>query len=160
MNINSQNISEAEEVLQLASKDLIAFGKLFLPDDFMRSETPPFHYEIADTITDMEKKQVAIILPRGHGKTVMTKCDILKSFCFTKDPLFYGWVSATAKLATGNMDYVKTHIETNDRIKYSYWEYQTFVFNIIIIYRWFFIVSKNSSKLFLIIIINILFFLN
>ena len=39
-NINSQNISKAEETLQLASKDLISFGKLFLPDDFMRSETP------------------------------------------------------------------------------------------------------------------------
>ena len=41
-NINSQNVSEAEEALQLAHKDLIAFGKLFLPDDFMRRETPFF----------------------------------------------------------------------------------------------------------------------
>ena len=40
MNINSQNVSEAEETLKLAHNDLIAFGKLFLPDDFMRSETP------------------------------------------------------------------------------------------------------------------------
>ena len=44
-NINTQNVSEAEEALHLANKDLIAFGKLFLPDDFMRSETPFFHYE-------------------------------------------------------------------------------------------------------------------
>ena len=51
-NINSQNVNEAEEALRLASKDLIAFGKLFLPDDFMRSETPPFHYEMADSIDD------------------------------------------------------------------------------------------------------------
>ena len=40
MNINKENISEAEEILKLAQSDLIAFGKLFLPDDFMRSETP------------------------------------------------------------------------------------------------------------------------
>ena len=64
-------------------------------------------------------------------KTVLTKCDILKSFCFNgkekewglsdvDEPLFYGWVSATAKLATGNMDYVKTHIETNDKLKYYF----------------------------------------
>ena len=39
-NINANNVSEAEEALKLAHKDLIAFGKLFLPDDFMRSETP------------------------------------------------------------------------------------------------------------------------
>ena len=33
MNINSQDISKAEEDLRLAHKDLVAFGKLFLPDD-------------------------------------------------------------------------------------------------------------------------------
>jgi len=119
-NINTQNVSKAEEALMLASKDMIAFGKLFLPDDFMRSETPAFHYEIADTISNPENKQTAIILPRGHGKTVMTKCDILQQFCFTKEPLFYGWVSATAKLATGNMDYIKYHIEFNERIHYYF----------------------------------------
>ena len=34
MNLNQKNVSEAEKILLLASKDLIAFGKLFLPDDF------------------------------------------------------------------------------------------------------------------------------
>ena len=82
MNINKKNVSQAEEALNLASKDLIAFGKLFLPDDFMRSETPFFHYEIADIIDDGEVKQVAIIIPRGHGKTVLTKASILKDFVF------------------------------------------------------------------------------
>ena len=52
MNLNQKNVSEAEKILLLASKDLIAFGKLFLPDDFLRSETPPFHYEVADAIDD------------------------------------------------------------------------------------------------------------
>ena len=104
MNINSRNVSEAEEVLQLARKDLIAFGKLFLPDDFKRSETPPFHYEMADSIDDKECKQLAIIVPRGHGKTVLTKASILKDFCFADELMFYGWVSATQKLSVGNMD--------------------------------------------------------
>ena len=119
-NVNFHNVSKQEEALLLASKDLIAFGKLFLQDDFMRSETPPFHYEIADTITDKDNRQTAIILPRGHGKTVLTKCDIMQAFCFTKEPLFYGWVSATAKLATGNMDYIKYHLEFNERILYYF----------------------------------------
>ena len=119
-NINLHNVSKEEEALELAKKDLIAFGKLFLPDDFLRSETPPFHYEVADTICDMNNKQVAIILPRGHGKTVLTKCDILHNFLFTSEPLFYGWVSATAKLATGNMDYIKYHIEFNERMQYYF----------------------------------------
>ena len=124
MNINSQNVSEAEEALKLSHKDLIAFGKLFLPDDFMRSETPFFHYEIADAIDDLAVKQTAIIIPRGHGKTVLTKASILKDFVFCDtsqgDFLFYAWVSATQKLSVGNMDYIKHHLEYNERIKYYF----------------------------------------
>ena len=122
MNVNTQNVNKAEEALMLAHKDLIAFGKLFLADDFMRSETPFFHYEIADTIDDKETKQVAIIIPRGHGKTVLTKASILKDFCFNpKDDMhFYAWVSATQKLSVGNMDYIKYHLEYNDKIKYYF----------------------------------------
>ena len=115
-----ENISVQEEALQLAKKDLISFGKLFLPDDFLRSETPPFHYEVADTINNPDKKQVAIILPRGHGKTVLTKASILHDFLFSSEPQFYGWVSATQKLATGNMDYVKYHLEFNEKIHYYF----------------------------------------
>ena len=114
-NINTQNVSEAEELLLAAKNDIIAFGKLFLPDDFTRSETPWFHYEIVDAIDEMDGelhkyRNLAIIMPRGHGKTVITKADIMRSFCFADEPLFYGWVSATQKLAVGNMDYVKTHL--------------------------------------------------
>ena len=122
MNINTQNVNKAEEALQLAHKDLIAFGKLFLPDDFMRSETPFFHYEIADMIDDPDVKQCAIIIPRGHGKSVLTKASIIKDFVFCpKDTfLFYSWVSATQKLSVGNMDYVKHHLEFNEKIKYYF----------------------------------------
>ena len=106
----------------LAYKDLISFGKLFLPDDFMRSETPFFHYEVSDCIDDKECKQLAIILPRGHGKTVLTKASILKDFVFCPkdDMLFYAWVSATQKLSVGNMDYIKHHLEFNDRFLYYF----------------------------------------
>jgi len=121
-NLNLNNVTKAEEVFELASKDLISFGKLFLPDDFMRSETPPFHYEVADNIDDPTVKQLAIILPRGHGKTVLTKASILKDFLFCpKDDMhFYAWVSATQKLSVGNMDYIKYHLEFNDKIKYYF----------------------------------------
>ena len=122
-NINSHRLTNDEEqLLYEASKDTIAFGKLFLPDDFLRSETPSFHYEVADALDDQEIKQLAIILPRGHGKTVLTKANLLRNFLFSKkeDPLFYGWVSATAKLATGNMDYIKQHIEMNPKIQYYF----------------------------------------
>jgi len=131
VNVNFHNVGVEEENLKLAYQDMIAFGKLFLPDDFMRSETPPFHYSVADMINDKSIRQSAFIMPRGHGKTVLTKADIMRDFCFagkrkewglddTDEPFFYGWISATAKLATGNMDYIKSHIEINDRIRYYF----------------------------------------
>jgi hypothetical protein len=119
-NINLHNVSDEEKVLRLAQNDLIAFGKLFLPDDFMRSETPFFHYEVADAVNDLECRQLAVILPRGHGKTVLTKCSILHDFCFTKDPLFYGWVAASSKISVPNLDYIKYHLEYNDKIRYYF----------------------------------------
>lgn len=126
------NVSREEEALQLAYKDIIAFGKLFLPKDYMRSETPWFHYEVADALNDLSIRQLAVIMSRGHGKTILTKADIMRSFCFNAkefewglvkeepDPLFYGWVSATQVLAVGNMNYIKEHIETNEKIRYYF----------------------------------------
>jgi len=121
-NINSRNIGEAEEILRLAKSDLISFGKIFLQDDFMRSETPFFHYEVADAIDNKSIKQLAIILPRGHGKTVLTKAGILKDFSFADpdDFHFYAWVSATHQLSVGNMDYIKYHVEYNELFRYYF----------------------------------------
>ena len=89
----------------------------------MRSETPFFHFEMSDAIDDRNVKQLAIIIPRGHGKTVLTKASVIKDFVFCQDRndfLFYAWVSATQKLSVGNMDYIKHHLENNDRIKYYF----------------------------------------
>jgi hypothetical protein len=119
-NVNFHNVSKEERALRLAQNDLIAFGKLFLPDDFMRSETPFFHYVVADALNDMEQRQLAVILPRGHGKTVLTKCSIMHDFCFTKDPLFYGWVAASSKISVPNLDYIKYHLEFNDKVRYYF----------------------------------------
>ena len=120
-NINSKNVSQAEDDLRLAYKDLITFGKLFLPEDFMRSETPFFHYEVADACNNLDYRQLAVVLPRGHGKTVLTKCNILHNFVFSKDdPLFYGWVAASSKISVPNLDYIKYHLEFNDKLKYYF----------------------------------------
>ena len=119
-NINKHNVSKMEEELQLAYTDMIAFGKLFLPDDFMRSETPFFHYEVADAISNKDYRQMAVILPRGHGKTVLTKCSIMHDFCFAQSPLFYGWVAASSKISVPNLDYIKYHLEYNERVLYYF----------------------------------------
>ena len=119
-NVNFHNVGKEEEALRLAYTDLIAFGKLFLPDDFQRSETPFFHYEVTDAINDPDVRQLAVVLPRGHGKTVLTKCGIMHDFCFTKEPLFYGWVAASSKISVPNLDYIKYHLEYNDKVQYYF----------------------------------------
>ena len=119
-NINLHNVSKEEEAFMLAKKDLIAFGKLFLPDDFMRSESPFFHYQVADALNNFDHRQLAVILPRGHGKTVLTKCSILHDFLFAKEPLFYGWVAASSKISVPNLDYIKYHLEYNDKVSYYF----------------------------------------
>ena len=119
-NVNFHNVSKEEEALKLAHSDLVAFGKLFLPDDFMRSETPFFHYEVMDAISNPDVRQLAVVLPRGHGKTVLTKCGIMHNFCFTKEPLFYGWVAASSKISVPNLDYIKYHLEYNDKVRYYF----------------------------------------
>ena len=119
-NINLHNVSKMEEHLLLCKNDLVAFGKLFLPDDFMRSETPFFHYEVTDALNDLDIRQLAVILPRGHGKTVLTKCSILHDFVFTTEPLFYGWVAASSKISVPNLDYIKYHLEYNDKFTYYF----------------------------------------
>ena len=58
-NINLHNVSKMEEELLLAKNDLIAFGKLFLPDDFMRSETPFFHYIPNDILHNLNLGQIS-----------------------------------------------------------------------------------------------------
>jgi hypothetical protein len=119
-NINLHNVSEMEEQLKLASEDLIAFGKLFLPDDFMRSESPFFHYEVADALMNKDYRQLGVILPRGHGKTVLTKCNIVHDFVFATGPLFYGWVAASSKISVPNLDYIKYHLEFNEKLLYYF----------------------------------------
>ena len=94
-NINSQNVSRAEEVLNNSRHDLITFGKLFLPGDFGKSESPQFHYEIADALLENTTRSLALILPRGSAKTQLFKTFLMHKILFKPqdDFLFMGWVS-------------------------------------------------------------------
>ncbi len=56
------SVSDKEVLLHKASKDLILFGKLFLPNDFLhKSSSPPFHY-------DLGKKLIARAYMLSRGK--------------------------------------------------------------------------------------------
>ena len=85
LNLNG-NVSKKEEILHLAYKDLITFGKLFSPQDFLASKSPPFHYEVGKVMLNKDHQQLALVLPRDHAKSTLAATAVLHKFLFaTKD---------------------------------------------------------------------------
>ncbi len=138
-----ENISSLEKMLYLCYVDLIAFGKRFLPGDFMKTETPQFHYELADEINSDNTKPCAIIIARSSGKTTLIKASIIHDFCYTKQfllklsemksfvlkeywwkeaneraQLFYGWTAKTQKDSLNNVKYIQKNIQY-DAVEYN-----------------------------------------
>ncbi len=120
-----------EFLLREAYNNLIVFGKLFLPGDFLKSETPAFHYVVAKGLLEKSTKPLAIIIPRGHGKTTLVRAKILHDICYCKkakewglsdddDPLFYGWVSSTQRKSMNNIKYIRLHAESNLIMRYYF----------------------------------------
>ena len=128
--------AEHERLLKSAYENLITFGKLFLAGDFNKSETPFFHYEIAEELLSPSQKPCAIIISRGHAKTTLTKSKIVHDLCFAKKAkewgftdkekdLFFGWVSSNQKKSKNNVSYVKLHLEYNEKINYYFGKQST-----------------------------------
>ena len=118
---------ETERLLKAAYDNLITFGKLFIGGDFRKSETPFFHFEIAEELVSPSQKPCAIIISRGHAKTTLVKAKIIRDLCFAKKAkewgftdkekdLFFGWVSSNQKKSKNNVAYVKLHLEYNEKI--------------------------------------------
>lgn len=76
-NIISNDLDEKERVLNMVSKDLVAFGQLFLPDDFMKSKPALFHHNVGEFLLDNTIRRLCVILPRGHTKSTMAKAALL-----------------------------------------------------------------------------------
>ncbi len=122
-NIVTKLSSEHEKVLKAAYDNLITFGKFFLKGDFKKSQTPFFHYEIAEELNSPSQKPLALILSRGHAKTTLTKLKIIHDLCFAKKAyewglapkerdLFFGWVSSNQKKSKNNVAYVRLYLES------------------------------------------------
>lgn len=121
-NINSSNLSEKERVLNLVSQDLIAFGQLFLPEDFMKSSPAPFHYEVGDKLLDRNLRKLCVVLPRGHSKSTMAKAALLHKIYFNPQGKkeFAAWVSEEQGQAVDHLKYIKSHIEYNNALHYYF----------------------------------------
>ena len=83
LNLNG-NISKNEKVLEMAFKDLIVFGKLFSPQDFLASATPDFHNIVGKKLLDRKNQQLALVLPRDHAKSTLAATAVLHRFLFAK----------------------------------------------------------------------------
>ena len=121
-NINSSGLSEKERVLNIVSKDLIAFGQLFLPDDFMKSSPAPFHYEVGNKLLDKSIRKLCVVLPRGHSKSTMAKAALLHKIYFNPQGKkeFAAWVSEEQGQAVDHLKYIKNHIEYNNALNYYF----------------------------------------
>ena len=121
LNLNG-NISKNEEALQLAYSDLITFGKLFSPQDFLASATPDFHREVGKLLIDRSKQQLALVLPRDHAKSTMAACAVLHRFLFAtkENPEFIAWIGEAQDQARDNLAWIQNHIYDNPAIHYYF----------------------------------------
>jgi phage terminase large subunit-like protein len=118
------NITDKDELLYKASKDLILFGKLFLPNDFLhKSESPPFHYDLGKKLISTKPgARICNVLPRGFGKSVLMKAAIMHKLCYgNKDePQFMAWVAEEQGQSIDHLKYIRSHLENNDAIRYYF----------------------------------------
>ena len=114
------DIGKNEELLAKAYDDLIIFGKLFSPQDFLASATPDFHVEVGKLLLDKKIQQLGLVLPRDHAKSTLAATAILHRFLFTeKDkPEFIAWIGEAQDQAIDNLNWVMNHIELNPAIHY------------------------------------------
>ena len=121
LNLNG-NVSKNEELLHFAYTDLIAFGKLFSPQDFLASATPPFHTEVGKKLLDKKVQQLALVLPRDHAKSTLAATAMLHRILFaTKEsPEFLCWVGEAQDQATDNVAWLQNHIYENPAINYYF----------------------------------------
>ena len=121
LNLNG-NISENEKVLKMAYEDLIVFGKLFSPQDFLASATPKFHNIIGKKLLNKNIQQLALVLPRDHAKSTLASTAVLHRFLFAKkeNPEFIAWIGEAQDQATDNLNWISNHILENPAIHYYF----------------------------------------
>jgi len=120
-NIIPPDLSQKERALELAKKDIITFGQMFLPEDFMKSNPAPYQYELSDLLLGNEKR-ACIILPRGHAKSTLAKTALLYQLYFAppEKKQFIAWVSEEQSQAIDHIKYIQNHIDVNPALRYYF----------------------------------------
>ena len=93
---------------------------LILPGDGIGNEVMA---EVFKIINWMEKtKSLALVLPRGSGKTQLFKTFLMHRILFKpKDELmFIAWVSDNHRKSILNLQYIKQHFAGNEMLRYYF----------------------------------------
>jgi len=79
---SASEMSDRDEILAKAYKDLIFFGRVFLPQDFLhKSESPQFHHDLAKKLIQHKPgARICNVIPRGMGKSILSKAAIMHKF--------------------------------------------------------------------------------
>ena len=120
-NIIPPDLSAKEKALELAKKDIVTFGQMFLPEDFMKSAPAPYQYQLSDILLG-DDKRVCIILPRGHAKSTLAKTALLYQLYFAppEKKQFIAWVSEEQSQAIDHIKYIQNHIDVNPALQYYF----------------------------------------
>ena len=117
-------LAQRDDVMKRSYNDLVFFGKAFLPNDFLnKSKSPDFHHTIAQKLISTRPGQrICIILPRGFGKSILSKTAIMHKLCFAAEDEqhFFAWVSEEQGQAIDHVKYLRQHFEDNKMIKYYF----------------------------------------
>lgn len=106
---------------------MLLFGRMIMPNMFS-SESPRFHYDIADVLLNQNEKQVNIIAPRGHAKSsVVAGVYPLFHLMFDKGVKVIVLVSRTQSHATKLLGTIKDVLDYSQEFRYffGYWGQQS-----------------------------------
>ena len=117
-------MAERDEILAKAYTDLVFFGRAFLPRDFLnKSASPGFHFDVAKKlISTAPGGRTCIVMPRGFGKSILSKAAIMHKLCFSGENQqhFVAWVSEEQSQSIDHLKYLRNHFEVNKKIKYYF----------------------------------------
>ena len=92
----------------------------FIARPYFPLETPPFHKEILDLISNKENRRVGVIAPRGHAKsTTVDMTYPLWAGCFEQEE-FVVIISDTYTQAAEFINALKDEFENNPKIKWLF----------------------------------------
>lgn len=92
----------------------------FVARPYFPLETPPFHKEILDLISDKNNRRIGVIAPRGHAKsTTVDMTYPLWAGCFEQEE-FIVIISDTYTQAAEFINALKDEFENNSKIKWLF----------------------------------------